>query len=90
MFMKIEKVTVNAKVMDIVEVTAANPTMTMARNVPLSSASSWSKVTFAMTEGEGEMTFRLSDSQAGKLTPGMRGQLTYKGEKFVAFKPENS
>ena len=85
---KNEKITLNAKVINIVEVTATNPTMTMARNVPLSSAASWSKVTFSMTEGDGEMTFRLSDFQAGKLIPGMRGKLTYKGDKFISFIPE--
>ena len=85
---KNEKVTVNVKIVDISEVTAANPTMVMSRNVPLSSASSWLKVTFALTEGEGELTFRLSDFQSGKIHAGMRGKLTYKGEKFISFTPE--
>ena len=85
---KNENTTLGVKVINIVDVTAANPTMTMARNVPLSSASSWSKVTFAMTEADGEMTFRLSDFQASKLILGMRGKLTYKGDKFISFIPE--
>lgn len=88
MYGKSEKTKVNVKVIDIHEVTAANPSMTMARNVPLSSASSWMKVTFSLVETEGEMFFRLSENQAEKLTVGMRGELTYKGEKFVSFVPE--
>lgn len=79
---------VKARVLNMSEVTAANPTMGMARNVPMSSTSSWQKVTFSMTELEGEMIFRLSSHQAEKLTPGMRGELIYKGEKFISFVPE--
>lgn len=83
-----KKVTV--KVVSIDEITASNPTMTMSRNVPMSFASLSFKAIFEMIDTEGEMTFHLSNHQAEKLIPGMRGTLTYRGEKFISFDANTS
>lgn len=83
--MKYRPTSTDVNVLSINEVTVSNPTMAMARNVPLSSASSRTEVTFGLSNGSGELKLRVPDHEASRLTKGMRGRLSYRGDEFLSF-----
>ena len=83
---KVEEADVS--VLSVRAVTAANPTMAMARNVPLASAAAWMVVTFAMNNGDGQIELRVPDGDSEKMPKGMKGRLRYRKDEFLSFVPQ--
>ncbi len=86
--MKYKVENADVSVLSVRAVTAANPTMAMARNVPLASAATWMVVTFAMNNGDGQIELRVPDGDSEKMSKGMRGRLRYRKDEFLSFVPQ--